>query len=240
MVAAKKDTPTEGTLPQQLQGKGSLNPESAEAIRYLKEQVAQGKVWGTALLEAAGMWTQAVEELDGRTYVYLVGDEAFDWLLLAERLCSEIEDSIPPSDQENLLFHGKLPLDPDAEELEALLGLAKFRAYTNYWYGVVVEEALQLAVEREVQKEHRSRGRGNSQEPQTEDIAWMRLYNDTSANLLHAFREQKDYQQSDSISLTEKKEFTYWLFKRRVGSWDPARVASDTRKALDCLQLIRG
>ena len=62
-----------------------LSPESADAIRRLKEQVAQGKDWGIALLEAAGMWNQAIEELDGRIYVYLVGDEAFDWLLLAER-----------------------------------------------------------------------------------------------------------------------------------------------------------
>ena len=216
-----------------------LSPESADAIRRLKEQVAQGKDWGIALLEAAGMWNQAIEELDGRIYVYLVGDEAFDWLLLAERLCSELEGMIPSAAQEDLLFHGKLPQDPDAEELEALLGFTKFRAYTNYWYGVVVEEAVQLAVEQEVQKEHRSRGRG-SQDPQTEDIAWVRLYNDTAANLLYTFREHKGYSQQDFISLTEKKEFTYWLFKRRVGAWDPARVASDTRKGLDCLQRIRG
>jgi hypothetical protein len=142
-------------------------------------------------------------------------------------------------DQEDLLFHGKLPQEPDAEELEALLGSTKFRAYSNYWYGVVVEEALQLAVEQEVQKEHRSRGRGNSEEPHTEDIAWTRLYRDTPENLLYAFRENKEYPQTDTLSLTEKKQFTYWLFKRRVGSWDPARVASDTRKALDCLNLIR-
>ena len=62
------------------------------------------------------------------------------------------------------------------------------------------------------------------------DIAWVRLYNDTAANLLYTFREHKGYSQQDFISLTEKKEFTYWLFKRRVGAWDPARVASDTRK----------
>lgn len=217
-----------------------LNAESAEAIRHLREQVCNGTDWGLALLEAAGMWTQAVEERDGRMYVYLVGEEAFDWLLLAERLCSEIEDLVPVEIQEDLLFHGKLPQDPDDGELEKLLGFTKFRAYTNYWYGVVVEEALQLAVELEVQKENRSRGRGSTQEPQTEDIAWMRLYNDTTPNLLRQFRQEKGYLETDSISLTEKKEFTYWLFKRRVGAWDPARVASDTRKALDCLRLIRG
>ena len=233
-TAPKLDLSAEEVLQQQ----DGLSPESADAIRHLKRQVAEGKDWGIALLEAAGMWTQAREELDGRTYVYLIGDEAFDWLLLAERLCVELEGMVPPGDQEDLLFHGRLPQDPKGEELERLLGLAKYRAYTTYWYGVVVEEALQLAVEQEVQKEHRARGRGFAG-ANTEDIAWSRLYNDTAANLLHAFRQQKGYPQEDSISLTEKKEFTYWLFKRRVGWWDPARVASDTRKGLDCLNLIR-
>ena len=35
------------------------------------------------------------------------------------------------------------------------------------------------------------------------------------------------------------KEFTYCLFKRRVDMWDPARVASDTRKGLERLQKLR-
>ena len=34
---------------------------------------------------------------------------------------------------------------------------------------------------------------------------------------------------------TELKAFTYWLFKMRVYRSDPARVASDTRKALEWL-----
>ena len=239
-AASQTDRPAEGALLHDLQSGSGLNAESIEAIRHLREQVANGKDWGMALLEAAGMWSQATEERDGRIYVYLLGEEAFDWLLLAERLCSEIEDLVPVGDQEDLLFHGRLPQDPADGEMEKLLGLTKFRAYTNYWYGVVVEEALQLAVEQEVQKENRSRGRGNTQEPHTEDIAWTRLYNDNATNLLRTFRQEKGYLEGDSISLTEKKEFTYWLFKRRVGSWDPARVASDTRKALDCLHLIRG
>ena len=37
------------------------------------------------------------------------------------------------------------------------------------------------------------------------------------------------------MSLTEKKEFTYWLFKRRIQQIEKARVASDTRKGLEWL-----
>ena len=228
------DKPQEEVLTQ----RGSLSPDSANAIQHLKNQVAQGKAWDLALLEAASMWTQAMEERDGRVYLYLIGSEAFDWLLLAERLCSELDGMIPTAAREDLLFHGKLPHNLDAEALEKLLGLTKYRAYTNYWYGVVVEEAIQLAVEQEVQKEHRSRGRG-SDDSHTEDIAWTRLYNDTPTVLLSRFRDALGYPQKDSISLTEKKEFTYWLFKLRVAAWDPARVASDTRKGLDRLDVLR-
>jgi hypothetical protein len=32
------------------------------------------------------------------------------------------------------------------------------------------------------------------------------------------------------------KEFTYWLFKYRLKHGDPARVASDTKKALEWLR----
>ena len=39
-------------------------------------------------------------------------------------------------------------------------------------------------------------------------------------------------------SLSDVKEFTYWLFKLRVNLWDPARVASDTRKAMQKLSSL--
>jgi hypothetical protein len=38
------------------------------------------------------------------------------------------------------------------------------------------------------------------------------------------------------MSLSELKEFTYWLFKYRLKHNDKERVASDTRKALDWVQ----
>ena len=40
------------------------------------------------------------------------------------------------------------------------------------------------------------------------------------------------------MSLTDLKEFTYWLFKMRLTKWDPARVASDTRKGINTLRYL--
>ena len=81
-----------------------------------------------------------------------MGGEAFDWLLLAERLCDEIVDLVPEDEAEALLFDGRYPVEVGDADLELLLG-AKHKAHLNFVYGVRVEEALQLAVQGEVHKD---------------------------------------------------------------------------------------
>src|SRR5439155_409866 len=129
--------------------------------------------WFLALMQAVREWPLPEESISGRTYRYLVGGEAFDWLLLAERLCDEIEALIPDGEREALLFHGCLPEEVDEHDVERLLG-AKHRAHLNFVYGVRVEEALQLAVADEVHKERFAsrvweNGRGD-------DEVFQRLY----------------------------------------------------------------
>jgi tRNA-dihydrouridine synthase len=69
-----------------------------------------------------------------------------------------------------------------------------------------------------------------------EQEAYCRIYEADMTDLLALFRGQRGYANGDSMSLTEKKEFTYWLFKYRVEHSEKAKVASDTRKALAWLQ----
>lgn len=211
--------------------------EEPEAVRYLKQELLSGKKWHVALLEAMGMWTLPDEEFQGRQFTYLVRGEAFDWLLLAERLCYEVDGLIPAQEKEDLLFHGRLPAEIMANDFQELVGFSKYRAFLNYWYGVIVEEALQLAVEEEVRKQHRARSF-----PDSEDLieeAFVRIYEDTRVNLLKKFLGKKVPKARSSLSLTDMKEFTYWLFERRLKIWDPARVASDTRKGLEKLHSLR-
>jgi hypothetical protein len=110
----------------------------------------------------------------------------------------------------------------------------KYRAYLNYLYGVVIEEALLSVVEEEVLKEngHLTLILGQ----RVEEEAYRRIYDAEITALLVLFRGQKGYANGDSMTLTEKKEFHYWLFKYRVERSEKARVASDTRKALVWLQ----
>ena len=215
-----------------------LETGEPEAIGRLKAEIESGQEWHLAVLEAMSLWTLPEEEFQGRHYRYLVEGEAFDWLLLAERLCAELDGMVPPEERERLLFHGKLPDHISAGEFRELMGYSKHRAFLNYWYGVVVEEALQLAVEEEVRKQHRARSLPDSEELVEE--AFVRIYQDTRTNLVKEFLRQKGNPDRKSLSLTEMKEFTYRLFKRRVEIWDPARVASDTRKGLDKLDSLRG
>ena len=201
-----------------------------EAIIHLRAAVQAGVYWPRALLEAIGLWTAPLEVHQGRTYRYLIQGEALDWLTLAERLCLELERFVPAEELELLLFDGELPSEVTPEQFREWIGSNKHRAYLNYWYGVVVEETLQQAVEDDVRKRHRARCY-----PDNEDLveeAFTHLYGESRTTLLKEFRLSAKIAQRAPLSLTNYKEFTYWLSKRRFNLWDPARVASDTRKGI--------
>lgn len=193
-------------------------------------RLKKGTPWHRALLEAMGHWRLPVEFWNERRYKYIVGQEAFDWLLLAERMCAEAADFIPSEELEVLLFHGVLPEPIEQDEFRSLIGSSKYQGYLNFHYGVVLEEALQLAAEENTRKRHIARGYTDCEEL-VED-AFRHLYNDTRTNLLEEYRRQSEIEGRQGFSITDLKEFTYWLHKRRVNYWDPARVASDTRLAI--------
>jgi len=215
------------------------NPQSSqlasttesEVIQHLEQAITNGKHWYIALLEAICLWKTAKENYNERTYHYLIAGEAFDWLLLAERLCEAVEGLLPDDEKIALLFHGKPPLDLTKEEFKKLIGSDKYHQHLNYFYGITIEEALICAVREEVRKERQILGR-NSEHKITDDV-YQRIYGATQNVLLKRFRQAKSLPQLKSISLTELKEFTYWLFKYRLEHCDKARVASDTKKALN-------
>ena len=124
-----------------------------EAIQHLKRSILSGKQWYIALLEAIGLWGSTEEVYNGQTYRYLIAGEAFDWLLLAERLCSEVNGLLPEEESSDLLFFATPPIELPKKDFMKLIGESKYQAHLNYHYGVVIEAALILAVEEEVYKE---------------------------------------------------------------------------------------
>jgi len=212
-----------------MSNKASTPTTSNKAIEHFKEAVLEGRNWYIALLEAIGLWTETEETHNGRHYRYVIDGEAFDWLLLAERLCQEADDLLPEEEKASLLFRGQPPLELPVEEFKRLLGPAKYNQHLNYFYGVTIEGALQLAVQEEVRKERPLTG---NEEERVGQEAFSRIYGASQTELLDRFRQQKGRPQGDTIGLTEQKEFAYWRFKHRLATSDKERVASDTKKAL--------
>ena len=102
----------------QLQSSQLTPAGDTEAIRHLKQAISSGQHWYIALLKAIGLWKAAEETHNGRTYRYLIAGEAFDWLLLAERLCETVDGLLPDDEKTSLLFYGKSPLDLTIEEFK--------------------------------------------------------------------------------------------------------------------------
>jgi hypothetical protein len=205
-----------------------------DPIAFLQDSVANGEHWYVALLKSMSRWTAAEEIIGDRRYRDLIGGEAFDWLLLAERLIDELDDAVTPEEREALLFHGHPPLEIDDDEFQNLIGTPKYQAYLNYLYGVVVEEALQYAVEEEMAKERHA----HVWAPSDSMSSYPRIYGRTMEELLEEFQTERGLAVSDKIDYADFKEFTYWLFKYRVRTGEGARVASDTRKGLAALSRL--
>ena len=202
--------------------------DDARAIRHLRAEIKAGRGWYPALLEAINMWRSPEEEYNGERYLYLIGGQAFDWLRLAERLCDEIKDIVPEDELTGLLFFDHPPVKLTEVEFKQALGPAKYRAYLNFLYGVLVEQALLMSGIYEVRKASIV-----SLRPEEEAArAYLKVYHAELAYLLEAFQKEMKYPQRKSLTITEMKEFTYWLFKYRVKTSEKSRTASDTKKAL--------
>ena len=209
---------------------------AAGVLAELRRAVTDGQPWFIALLQAIAQWPLPEETVGDRCYRYLVGGEAFDWLLLAERMCETLDGLLPVEEQEALLFFGRPPLDITEQEFRRLIGHAKYRAHLNYLYGVIVEEVLQLVVEEDQRKEQLSRVWEKHLPPDAE--AFQHIYGRGQQDLLQEFRRERRLSEAEDLSLAEAQEFTYWLFKHRLRWCDPARVASDTRRALAKLRYL--
>ncbi len=214
---------------------GPLTPEQAE--RALIASLRAGEPWYGSLLGVIARWVEPEETVDGERYAYLIGGEAFDWLLLAQRLLDATGELVPEEEREALLRFGVTPDGEDEEAFARGIGPAKHRAHLNFQYGVVVEEALLLAAEQEIRKA----GRLSYAADRDADLdAYSRVYGRPLEELRTLCRHDSGLELGDSVSLAELREFTYWCSKYRVQSGEPERVASDTRKALALLSEMEG
>jgi hypothetical protein len=223
-------------FPRTIAEVAGVSTGDTQAIERLKSAISEGTSWYVALLEAVRLWSSPEEDYGDRHYHYLVDNEAFDWLALAERLCEELDGLVPEEERTNLLFFELPPVKLSKGEFKELIGASKYQTYLNYFYGVLVERFLILAVTEEIRKKKRVLGLNNDNG--TVDEAYQRIYGAPEIALLKQFRKERRHPQRRSMSLSQLNEFTYWLFKYRMKMRDKSRVASDTKKALTKLYEI--
>ncbi|MGE0135802.1 MAG: hypothetical protein AB7L91_14165 [Dehalococcoidia bacterium] len=213
---------------------GPLEPDEARATFI--EALERGEPWYPALLDVVARWVAASEDEGGVTYTYLVAGEAFDWLLLAERLIDAAGSLVPRKEAARLLVHGEAPDGGDELAFARAVGASKHRAHLNFQYGVVVEEALLLSAELELYK---ARPINGALEEPADVQAYERVYGRTLAELLQLYRADGGPYLEGRVRQSEWQAFTYWCSKYRFKMGEPARVASDTRKALALLSRMQ-
>jgi hypothetical protein len=202
-------------------------------LQRLRECVEGGDDWYAALMQAVRDWPLAEEEVEDERFVYLLDGEALDLLRLCERLALVVEDLVPEPQLMALLANDRPPEDSAHGGLKSLIGPEKYRAYLTFIYGVLVEEMVVHAVLEDLRKRHRTTGRTHYDADL--DDAYIYVYGRPRNELLEMFRKEKAEPRRSRMTLTRKKEFTFWLFKLRLRSSDKSRVASDTKRALTLL-----
>ena len=186
------------------------------------------------MLDVIARWVAPEEQAGGAVYRYLIGGEAFDWLRLAERLIGAAGKAIPAAEAERLLFDGKPPPghDDSEEAFARAIGHEKHRAHLNFQYGVTVEEVLLLQAELDLVKARNLDGpRGTPPDV----AAYERVYGRSLKELIVEYRAETGQALPERALQSQLRAFTYWCSKFRFRLAEPARVASDTRKALALL-----
>ena len=210
------------------------SPDTQPAIDYLTNSLNDGRPWEKALIEAMAFWTLSEELYNGKHHRYLIDGEAFDWHLLAGRLLDEVGNYIPENEKRSFLDSSTIPDSITEDEFKVMLGPEKYSAHLNYWYGVVVEQALIMCYQDDEFKKLHSQGLSGPFD--VEDLVFNRIYGMNRTDLRDKFYEDKGEEQSD---YNKSKEFTYWLFKYRLINGEAEKVASDTKRAILYLQLYQ-
>jgi hypothetical protein len=212
--------------------------QEREILRQLRSALRSGENTGSSLLMAAAKWSLSEEVIEDNHHRYILAGEAFDLLSLMNRLAGDCEDIIPRENLADAVFVDEYALIMLSETLRMDLGSVKYNQYLNYFYGILLEEILIFATEDEVKKMYSSNGFRNV--AKETDIALIRLYGANERTLLDRYCAETGQEPiKRDMTVTQKKEFTYWLFKYRMRSAEPAKAASDVSKALTYIQVAR-
>ncbi len=197
--------------------------------------------WRDHIFTAISRWSLPSEEISDEPHVYFIGGEAFNWRRLAERLAWHIAFLLP--EEEELAMGHWLEDDHmfgglEESQFRRVLGHEKWRAFLNYFYGVTLERCLALYAGSRIAKA--KFGGGQSVSDDMLDGAFEALYGETEQALWIAFATESGLRIDSGVarSLAIDDEFTYWCFKRRIGTTYLAHVAHEVKHGLEALASI--
>ena len=122
---------TEG-MHEEVSWESGMSEEGTQAasasIAHLRESIEEGNHWYRALLEAIGLWAAPEEMYQGQPLCYLIAGEAFDWIVLARRLCDSVNGLIPKKELDQLLKRIQPPIEVSNDDFKNMVGGSKYRA----------------------------------------------------------------------------------------------------------------
>lgn len=181
-----------------------------ETRNKLRQEVASGRCWYIALLKIVA--SCADEER-------LIDEEAFDLWGLARKMALEVRDIVPEYELE-IFLQGRLPIKLSGEELANIIGPKVYSYHLNFFYGVVVEDALIHLTQNEILREGFFLPKHNLR-----DEAYLKVYGLTRGELTQLFIAKRGHSPS-------QEELYYFGFKYRLSHTEKEKLASDTKKAL--------
>ena len=194
-------------------------------IQELRNEVSQGENWQKSVAKYIGLWNEKEEFYRGYKYIYLIDDEALDWLNLTERLVSSIKSYIT-KEEYNYVSTSGLLLDQDIYKyIKETIPKKKLSQMRNFYYGIIIENLIYNYKILEYQK--------NTIVVEDNDQKFYEeIYNKPIEVLYEMFYKEKKTITKNKLNFHELKLFSYWLFKYRLKHSDKTKMAHETNTAL--------
>ena len=194
-------------------------------IQELRNEVSRGENWQKSIAQYIGLWTEKEEFYRGYKYIYLIDDEALDWLTLTERLVSSIKSYITKEEYNYVSTSGLLPDKDIYKYIKETIPKKKLSQMRNFYYGIIIENLIYHYKILEYQK--------NTIVVEDNDQKFYEeIYNKPIEVLYEMFYKEKKTINKNKLNFHELKLFSYWLFKYRLKHSDKTKMAHETNTAL--------
>tara|TARA_B100001996_G_scaffold234392_1_gene180956 strand:- start:26 stop:676 length:651 start_codon:yes stop_codon:yes gene_type:complete len=167
-----------------------------------------------------------------------ISGEAFNLKLSLKLYYSELKNL---DEIDDYLF---IPYDfnqKERDQIKRLMGAKIYSAHLNYFYGIVVENAIREILRLEIEKKRGYHGYDNYSE--INDKVFSLIYGKKNKDLWAEFCDYerlgaKSYYVPSKIYSLEYDSFTYWLSKKRIKLCAPELNASLISRGLNYLERI--